>query len=250
MGRRGPAPGQNRRTLARDDQFSERKPRPRPTILTIEDPIRNFCIRNKKSHHQSAGKSGHRHQNPSPVALRSAVAGRAPRTSSSVRGKFADRENHGGPAIALARKPGHLCIATLQRENNCAGKTLDRIIKHVPPRDQAQPDFSWDLSQYLRRDSVRSGPGGPPSPGMRVAASEVMVNTPHISGTHQKKGDVIGGQGSDSKPGHRAAGHAEASNSSLLQSRGARGRIRIGKKALSERGDSRTNLEAKIQTSG
>ena len=146
-------------------------------ILTIEDPI-EFLHTNKKSivNQREVGldtKSFAR-------ALRSAVRA-APDVI--LVGEIRDRETMEA-AIALAGT-GHLCIATLHA-NNCA-ETLDRII-NMFPRDQHNQIF-LDLSQYLR--AILSQRLVLAKNGMRVAASEVMVNTPHISELI-KKGDVIG----------------------------------------------------------
>ena len=70
---------------------------------------------------------------------------------------------------------GHLVLATLHA-NNCA-ETLDRII-NMFPRDQHNQIF-LDLSQYLR--AILSQRLVAAKSGIRVAASEVMVNTPHVS---------------------------------------------------------------------
>src|SRR5476651_1610375 len=146
-------------------------------ILTIEDPI-EFLHSNKKSivNQREVGldtKSFSR-------ALRSAV-----RASPDVIlvGEIRDRETMES-AIALAGT-GHLCIATLHA-NNCA-ETLDRII-NMFPRDQHNQIF-LDLSQYLR--AILSQRLVHSKTGTRVAASEVMMNTPYISDLI-KQGDVIG----------------------------------------------------------
>ena len=161
-------------------------------ILTIEDPI-EFLHTNKKSivNQREVGldtKSFAR-------ALRSAVRA-APDVI--LIGEIRDKETMEA-AIALAGT-GHLCIATLHA-NNCA-ETLDRII-NMFPRDQHNQIF-LDLSQYLR--AILSQRLVPAKTGQRVAASEVMVNTPHMSELI-KKGDVIGGQGSH--PHRHRARHAE-----------------------------------------
>ena len=146
-------------------------------ILTIEDPI-EFLHTNKKSivNQREVGldtKSFAR-------ALRSAVRA-APDVI--LVGEIRDRETMEA-AIALAGT-GHLCIATLHA-NNCA-ETLDRII-NMFPRDQHNQIF-LDLSQYLR--AILSQRLVVAKSGIRVAASEVMVNTPHVAELI-KKGDVIG----------------------------------------------------------
>jgi twitching motility protein PilU len=195
-------------------------------ILTIEDPI-EFLHTNKKSiiNQREVGldtKSFAR-------ALRSAV-----RSAPDVIlvGEIRDRETMEA-AIALAGT-GHLCIATLHA-NNCA-ETLDRII-NMFPRDQHNQIF-LDLSQYLRAIlsqrlvSAKTG-------GARVAASEVMVNTPYISELI-KKGDVIAVKEAIRTGTERGMLSFDSSLYNLVRE----GRIEL-EEALSS-ADSRTNLEAKI----
>ncbi len=70
---------------------------------------------------------------------------------------------------------GHLVLASLHA-NNCA-ETLDRIINMFPHHQH--PQMLLDMSQYLRAIlAQRLVPG---VDGKRVAAVEVMLNTPHMS---------------------------------------------------------------------
>ena len=194
-------------------------------ILTIEDPI-EFLHTNKKSiiNQREVGldtKSFAR-------ALRSAV-----RSAPDVIlvGEIRDRETMEA-AIALAGT-GHLCIATLHA-NNCA-ETLDRII-NMFPRDQHNQIF-LDLSQYLR--AILSQRLVFAKTGTRVAASEVMVNTPYISELI-KKGDVIAVKEAIRTGTERGMLSFDSSLYNLVRE----GRIEL-EEALSM-ADSRTNLEAKI----
>lgn len=88
-------------------------------------------------------------------------------------GEIRDRESMEA-ALNLAGT-GHLVITTLHSNN--APETLDRII-NMFPQDQHRQVY-MDLSQYLRaiisQRLVRS------NDGKRVAAVEVMLNTPHVS---------------------------------------------------------------------
>jgi twitching motility protein PilU len=88
-------------------------------------------------------------------------------------GEIRDRETMQA-AIDLAGT-GHLAIATLHANNS--PETLDRII-NMYPNDQHK-QVLMDLSQYIRviisQRLVRS------KEGRRVAAVEIMINTPHIS---------------------------------------------------------------------
>ena len=87
-------------------------------------------------------------------------------------------------AINLAGT-GHLVLATLHA-NNCA-ETLDRIINMFPLDQHKQ--VTLDLSQYLRAILAQRLVMGVDS--KRVAAVEVMINTPHIAEL-VKRGDVTG----------------------------------------------------------
>src|SRR6201994_308863 len=146
-------------------------------------------------------------------------------------GEIRDRETMEA-AIALAGT-GHLCIATLHA-NNCA-ETLDRII-NMFPRDQHAQIF-LDLSQYLR--SIMSQRLVFAKTGTRVAASEVMVNTPHVAELI-KKGDVLGVKEAIRTGTERGMLSFDQSLYNLVRE----GRIEL-EEALSS-ADSRTNLEAKI----
>ena len=146
-------------------------------------------------------------------------------------GEIRDRETMEA-AIALAGT-GHLCIATLHA-NNCA-ETLDRII-NMFPRDQHNQIF-LDLSQYLR--AILSQRLVAAKSGIRVAASEVMVNTPYVSELI-KKGDVIGVKEAIRTGTERGMLSFDSSLYNLVRE----GRIEL-EEALSS-ADSRTNLEAKI----
>jgi twitching motility protein PilU len=194
-------------------------------ILTIEDPI-EFLHTNKKSivNQREVGldtKSFAR-------ALRSAVRA-APDVI--LVGEIRDRETMEA-ALALAGT-GHLCIATLHA-NNCA-ETLDRII-NMFPRDQHNQIF-LDLSQYLR--AILSQRLVPAKSGLRVAASEVMVNTPYVSELI-KKGDVIAVKEAIRTGTERGMLSFDSALYNLVRE----GRIEL-EEALSN-ADSRTNLEAKI----
>jgi len=144
-------------------------------IITIEDPI-EFLHTNQKSivNQREIGLDTHSFAR----ALRSAMR-EAPDVV--LIGEIRDRETMQA-AIDLAGT-GHLAIATLHANN--APETLDRII-NMYPNDQHN-QVLMDLSQYLRavisQRLVRS------KEGRRVAAVEVMLNTPHIS-EMIKKGDI------------------------------------------------------------
>jgi twitching motility protein PilU len=194
-------------------------------ILTIEDPI-EFLHTNKKSivNQREVGldtKSYHR-------ALRSAMRA-APDVI--LIGEIRDRDTMEA-AITLAGT-GHLCIATLHANNS--PETVDRII-NMFPRDQ-HPQILLDMSQYLRaivsQRLVRS------KDGKRVAANEVMLNTPHIQELI-KKGDVVAikeAVRTSTEPGMQ---NFDAALFSLVK----QGRIDLEEALVNA--DSRSNLETRI----
>jgi twitching motility protein PilU len=194
-------------------------------IVTIEDPI-EFLHSNQKSivNQREVGLdtlSYHR-------ALRSAMR-EAPDVI--LIGEIRDRETMQA-AIDLAGT-GHLAIATLHANNS--PETLDRII-NMYPNDQHK-QVLMDLAQYVRviisQRLVRS------KEGKRVAAVEIMLNTPHIS-EMILKGDISGVKEAfkDTKePGMQSFDQA-------LFEHYRKGAISM-EEALSN-ADSRANLEAKI----
>ena len=194
-------------------------------IVTIEDPI-EFLHTNKRSivNQREVGidtKSYNR-------ALRGVVRA-APDVI--LIGEIRDRESMEA-AINLSGT-GHLVLATLHA-NNCA-ESLDRII-NLFPREQHHQIF-LDLSQYLRAVLGQRLVMG--RDGKRVAAIEVMINTPHISEL-VKKGDVMGIKEAITSSGERGVQSFDVSLRDLFKN----GRIDM-EEALNS-ADSRANLEAKI----
>jgi twitching motility protein PilU len=194
-------------------------------IVTIEDPI-EFLHANEKSivNQREVGldtKSYHR-------ALRSAMR-EAPDVI--LIGEIRDRETMQA-AIDLAGT-GHLAIATLHANNS--PETLDRII-NMYPNDQHKQVF-MDLAQYTRAIISQRLVRG--KKGDRVAAVEVMLNTPHMSELINK-GDISNVKEAfknTNEPGMRCFDDA------LLAL------YRDGKISMEEalaNADSRANLEAKI----
>ncbi len=194
-------------------------------IVTIEDPI-EFLHANQKSivNQREVGldtKSYHR-------ALRSAMR-EAPDVI--LIGEIRDRETMQA-AIDLAGT-GHLAIATLHANNS--PETLDRII-NMYPNDQHKQVF-MDLAQYTRAIISQRLVRG--KDGDRVAAVEIMLNTPHISELILK-GDISNVKEAfknTNEPGMQCFDDA------LLAL------YRDGKISMEEalaNADSRANLEAKI----
>ena len=146
-------------------------------IITIEDPI-EFLHPNKRSmvNQRELGLDTLSYARALKSAMRAAP-------DVVLIGEIRDQETMEA-AITLAGT-GHLCIATLHANN--ASETLDRIINLFPQAQHRQ--VLMDLSHYMsaviaQRLVVGKG-------GKRVAAVEVLLNTPHISDL-MLKGDISG----------------------------------------------------------
>jgi twitching motility protein PilU len=146
-------------------------------------------------------------------------------------GEVRDRDSMQA-AINLAGT-GHLVLASLHANN--ASETLDRIINMFPPDQHKQ--LTLDLSQYLRailaQRLVQS------KDGKRVAAVEVMINTPHISEL-VKRGDVVGLKEAIQNSSERGVQNFDTALIELYR----QDRITI-EEALSN-ADSRSNMQARI----
>ncbi|HZD53946.1 MAG TPA: PilT/PilU family type 4a pilus ATPase, partial [Woeseiaceae bacterium] len=194
-------------------------------ILTIEDPI-EFLHPNKQSivNQREVGLDTKSYAN----ALKSAM--RAAPDVIQI-GEIRDRESMQS-AIDMAGT-GHLVLATLHSNN--APETLDRIINMFP--QEQHPQVFMDLAHYLRaiisQRLVRS------RAGRRVAAVELMLNTPHI------KDLVLKGDISEVKEAIRDSNEQGVQNfdTALLNLYKA-GTITL-EEAMSH-ADSRSNLEAKV----
>ena len=136
-------------------------------ILTIEDPI-EYLHPNKKSiiNQREMGSDTRSYARALKSAMREAP-------DVILIGEIRDRETMQA-AIDLAGT-GHLAIATLHSNN--APETLDRVI-NIFPEDQ-HPQAYMDLSHYLRAIISQRLVRG--LSGDRVAAVEVMLNTPRIA---------------------------------------------------------------------
>ena len=194
-------------------------------IITIEDPI-EFLHANKRSivNQREVGLDTKSYSRALRGAMRAAP-------DVILIGEVRDRESMEA-AINLAGT-GHLVMATLHA-NNCA-ETLDRII-NLFPREQHTQIF-LDMSQYLRAILAQRLVMGKDS--RRVAAMEVMINTPHISEL-VKKGDVIGIKEAISASSERGIQSFDVALHQLYKD----GRVEMAE-ALAN-ADSRSNLEAKI----
>ena len=194
-------------------------------IVTIEDPI-EFLHANKRSivNQREVGLDTKSYSR----ALRGVVRA-APDVI--LIGEIRDKEGMEA-AINLAGT-GHLVLATLHA-NNCA-ESLDRII-NMFPRDQHNQIF-LDLSQYLRAIMAQRLVMG--RDNRRVAAVEIMRNTPHIA-TLIKKGDVVSIKEAINVSSDVSIQSFDASLFNLYK----QGRVAL-EEALAN-ADSRANLEAKI----
>jgi twitching motility protein PilU len=194
-------------------------------IVTIEDPI-EFLHTNKRSlvNQREVGLDTRSYSR----ALRGVVRA-APDVI--LIGEIRDRESMEA-AISLAGT-GHLVLATMHANN--AAESLDRII-NMFPREQHNQIF-LDLSQYLRAIMAQRLVMG--KDNRRLAAVEVMINTPHI-GTLVKKGDVVSIKEAINLSGEPGI----QSFDSALHEQYKQGRISLEEALLNA--DSRANLEAKI----
>jgi len=75
---------------------------------------------------------------------------------------------------------GHLCVSTLHA--NSADQTMDRILNFFPL--DARNQILQDLSLYLKAIVAQRLCDG--VDGKRVATTEIMINTPHISDLFHK----------------------------------------------------------------
>jgi twitching motility protein PilU len=194
-------------------------------IVTIEDPI-EFLHTHKRSivNQREVGLDTKSYAR----ALRGVVRA-APDVI--LIGEIRDKEGMEA-AINLAGT-GHLVLATMHA-NNCA-ESLDRII-NMFPREQHNQIF-LDLSQYLRAILAQRLVMGKGS--RRVAAVEVMINTPHIS-TLVKKGDVVAIKEAINASSERGIQSFDVALHELHK------QDRISLEEALANADSRANLEAKI----
>ena len=198
-------------------------------IITVEDPI-EFLHSNKMSiiNQREVGIDTKSYAR----ALKSAM--RAAPDVIQI-GEIRDRESMQS-ALDMAGT-GHLCLATLHSNN--APETLDRIINLFPQPQHRQ--VFMDLAHYLRaiisQRLVRA------RTGKRVAAVELMLNTPHI------KDLILKGDISEIKEAIKDSGEKGVQNfdDALLELYKA-GTITL-EEAMTH-ADSRSNLEAKVNFGG
>ena len=198
-------------------------------IITVEDPI-EFLHENKQSI-----------VNQREVGLDTKSYGRALKSAMRAApdviqiGEVRDLESMQS-AIDMAGT-GHLVLGTLHSNN--ASETLDRIINMFPQEQHSQ--VFMDLAHYLRAILSQRLVRG--RNGKRVAAVELMLNTPHIKDLIMK-GDI-----SAVKEAHKDSGEQgmQTFDDALL------GLYKAGTITLEEamsHADSRANLEAKVNFGG
>ena len=194
-------------------------------IVTIEDPI-EFLHAHKRSivNQREVGQDTLSYS----TALRSVMRA-APDVI--MIGEVRDQESMQA-AINLAGT-GHLVLATLHA-NNCA-ETLDRIINMFPATQHRQ--LMLDLSQYLRAILAQRLVSGKDQ--KRVAAVEVMLNTPHISEL-VKNGDVTGLKEAIHSSSEQGIQNFDIALLGLYR------QDRISLEEALSHADSRSNIEAKI----
>lgn len=146
-------------------------------IVTIEDPI-EFLHGNKRSivNQRELGLDTHSYSRALKSAMRAAP-------DVVLIGEIRDQETMEA-AITLSGT-GHLAIATLHANNSA--ETLDRVINMFPQAQHRQ--IFMDLSHYLTAIIAQRLVMG--TDGRRVAAVEVLLNTPHVSDLILK-GDIGG----------------------------------------------------------
>ena len=194
-------------------------------IITIEDPI-EFLHPNKQSivNQREVGLDTKSYDR----ALRSAMRA-AP--DLLLIGEVRDRESMQS-AIDMAGT-GHLVLATLHSNN--APETLDRIINLFPQEQHSQ--VFMDLGHYLRaiisQRLVRA------RTGKRIAAIELMLNTPHIKDLILK-GDIAEVKDALKDSGEKGMQNFDEALLTLYKA----GTITL-EEAMSH-ADSRSNLEAKV----
>ena len=136
-------------------------------ILTIEDPIEYTFNHNKSIVGQrEVGLDTLSYENALREAMREAP-------DVIMIGEVRDRETMEA-AIQYA-DTGHLCLSTLHAVN--ANQTLDRILSFFPPdaRNQILMDMSMNLRAIISQRLVAG------LDGKRVAAIEILINSPYIS---------------------------------------------------------------------
>ena len=194
-------------------------------ILTIEDPV-EFSHPNKKAifNQREIGVDTYSYRNALRASLREAP-------DVILIGEIRDRETMEA-ALELCNT-GHLAVSTLHA-NNCA-QAMERVINLFP--QELHKQLFMDLSLNLRAVISQRLVTG--VDGKRVAAVEILINTPHMSEL------ILKGAVDELRTAMESSGAQGVQTFDMaLFNLYKEGRIEL-EEALSN-ADSRTNLEAKI----
>src|SRR5687768_1954866 len=194
-------------------------------IVTIEDPI-EYLHTNKRSivNQREVGIDTRSYARALRGVMRAAP-------DVILIGEIRDKETMEA-AINLSGT-GHLVLSTLHANNSA--ETLDRIINMFPNEQHNQ--IFLDLSQYLRAICSQRLVVG--KDGKRIAAIEVMLNTPYITEL-VKKGDVSAIKEAIVASSERGVQSFDVALLNLYK----QNRIELEEALVNA--DSRSNLEAKI----
>jgi len=194
-------------------------------ILTIEDPI-EFSHPNLKSiiNQREIGVDTLNYR----AALRASLR-EAPDVI--LIGEIRDRETMEA-ALELCNT-GHLCLSTLHANN--ANQAMERVINLFPQdlHKQLFLDLSLNIRSVISQRLVQG------IDGYRVAAIEIMINTPHIADL------ILKGQIGDVKEAMEASG-AKGMQTFDMALYNLYKEERIDLEEALNNADSRTNLEARI----
>jgi len=198
-------------------------------ILTIEDPI-EFAFTHSRSiiGQREVGLDTRSYSNALREAMREAP-------DVIMIGEARDEETMKA-ALSYA-DTGHLCLTTLHAVN--ANQTLDRILSFFgnESSDQILMDMSLNLKAIVSQRLIQS------RDGKRVAAIEILVNTPYISELIRK-----GEFGEIKEIMEKGATEGMQTFDQSLYDLFKRGKIDL--KAALNNADSRSNLEWRINFGG
>ena len=194
-------------------------------ILTIEDPI-EFSHPNHKSivNQREIGTDTLSYRAALKAALREAP-------DMILIGEIRDRETMEA-ALELCNT-GHLCISTLHANN--ANQAIERVINLFPNEMHHQlfMDLALNLRAVISQRLVKG------LDGFRVAAIEIMLNTPHISDLIQR-GDITSIKEAMESSGARGMQTFDMALYNLYKDE------RIDLEEALNNADSRSNLEQKV----
>ena len=194
-------------------------------ILTIEDPI-EFSHPNHKSivNQREIGTDTASYRAALKAALREAP-------DMILIGEIRDRETMEA-ALELCNT-GHLCISTLHANN--ANQAIERVVNLFP--NEMHHQLFMDLAMNLRAVISQRLVKG--LDGFRVAAIEIMLNTPHISDLIQR-GDIPSLKEAMEASGARGMQTFDMALYNLYKEE------RIDLEEALNNADSRSNLEQKV----